>query len=265
MEGGEVKRIITLLTDFGNSCFVGIMKGVILSINREATIVDLTHEIEAGNVVEASFVLKKSYRFFPSGTIFVCVVDPQVGTSRRILILYKIKQDYIFLAPDNGLLSCIFEEGDKIYYINNSSYYLKPTSSTFHGRDIFAPISAFLSLGLPIISVAKSIDRKEIVDITIPEVSVGKDYIEGVALFADSFGNIITNIEKSMLMGKDVKKITFGDIEVSGIHPNFESAKGKGLSAIIGSFDVLEIFIYLDSVAENFPDWKLRKIRIYFS
>ncbi len=265
MEDREVKRIITLLTDFGNSCFVGIMKGVILSINRDVTLIDLTHEIEAGNVIEASFILKRSYRFFPSGTIFVSVVDPQVGTSRRILILYKLKQDYIFLAPDNGLLSNIFEEGDRIYYIDNSSYYLKPTSSTFHGRDIFAPISAFLSLGLPIISVAKPIERREIVDISIPEVTVGEDYIEGVALFADSFGNIITNIEKSMLIDRDIKNITFGDVEVSGIYPNFESAKGKGLSAVIGSFDVLEIFIYLGSVASRFPDWRSRKIRIHFN
>ncbi|MGB9668581.1 MAG: SAM hydrolase/SAM-dependent halogenase family protein, partial [Thermosulfidibacteraceae bacterium] len=261
---GKVERTIVLLTDFGQSCFAGIMKGVILNINENAKVIDLTHEVEPGNIVEASFILKKSFRYYPPRSIFVNVVDPSVGTARKILILYKPKEDYIFMAPDNGLLYPLIEKDDLIYEVDNDTYFLKPTSTTFHGRDIFAPISAFLSIGLPINAVASKIEKDLVKRLELPHAKVGDSYVEGVPIFADRFGNLITNIEGEALTGRKIKRISFGEIEVTGLYSNFEAAKGKGIGAVIGSFGVLELFTYLGSLKEEIPDWRDKKIQIEF-
>ena len=141
--------IIALLTDFGTKdYFVGAMKGVILNINENAKIIDITHEIEPQNIRSASFTLRACYKNFPPKTIFVAVVDPGVGSERRAILVET--EDYFFIAPDNGLLSFIFNESDDflVYEITNEKFFNQPVSQTFHGRDIFAPCAAHLSKGV---------------------------------------------------------------------------------------------------------------------
>ena len=138
--------IIALLTDFGTKdYFVGAMKGVILGINENAGIIDITHEIEPQNISEASFTLRACYKNFPSHTIFVAIVDPGVGSKRRAILVET--EDYFFIAPDNGLLSFVFNESEDftVYEITNEKFFYHPVSKTFHGRDIFAPCAAHLS------------------------------------------------------------------------------------------------------------------------
>ena len=135
------------MTDFGNrDYYVGAMKGVILSINPDARIIDITHDIEPQNITSAAFVLSACYRDFPPATIFVCVVDPGVGSERRAIVVES--NDHIFVGPDNGLFSFVLNPNARVIAIKNDRFFRKPVSSTFHGRDIFAPVAAHLSLGI---------------------------------------------------------------------------------------------------------------------
>ncbi len=149
-------RVITLLTDFGyRDGFVGSMKGVILGINPGAQIVDISHEVQPQNIDEAGFILFSTYNHFPEGTIHVAVVDPGVGSPRKIIAVKT--RNYIFLSPDNGLLKYIFfrEKNCRVFEVTNRIFFLNRVSSTFHGRDIFAPVSAHLSLGTNINEIGK--------------------------------------------------------------------------------------------------------------
>ncbi len=247
----EAARLITLTTDFGAaSCFVGIMKGVIHSINPGARVVDLTHTVGFGNVREAAFILAKSYRFFPEDAIHVVVVDPGVGTDRRIVLLEKGRT--LFLAPDNGVLSYLYEEGDNLFQVVDDTFFLKPVSKTFHGRDIFAPVAALLSLGLPVLSLAEKME--EMVLIPKPKVVQGRNWIEGEVVAVDSFGNIITSIQEEHLKRGTVAKITLGSRDVFGPVDSFEEGRGRGLCAIVDSFGHLEIFVYMGSAADLVGD-----------
>ena len=138
-------KIITLLTDFGlKDPYVGIMKGVILSINPDATIIDITHDITPQNIEEAAFLIEEYHRFFPPGTIHMAVIDPTVGSERRPIIVSK--DNNIFIGPDNGLFTLVLDDAE-VYLIENPDFMLTEVSSTFHGRDVFAPAAAHASTG----------------------------------------------------------------------------------------------------------------------
>jgi S-adenosylmethionine hydrolase len=191
-----VKRFIVLLTDFGlKDGYAGTMKGVISTINPEAIIHDLTHGISPQDVKGASVVLSSAYRFFPRQSIFVAVVDPEVGSERPIIALKT--ESYIFLAPDNGLLSLVAERENvrTIVKVMNRKFFLKDVSSTFHGRDIFAPVAAYLSLGVRIQEMGMPV--KDMVKLALSEVRIvpGRS-LTGKVIYIDRFGNIITNISK---------------------------------------------------------------------
>ncbi len=192
------KKYIVLLTDFGNDFYVGQMKGVMKNICKNAEIIDLTHNINPQNVLQAAIIIDVSYKYFPKKSIFVCVVDPLVGSNRKIILVKK--EGYIFLAPDNGLLTKIISCDAKIYKVVNNRYFLKnQISYTFHGRDIFAPVAGFLARGIKIEKICKRIDKKEINYIYFPKVEIkrykNKTYFFGKYLFSDNFGNIITNLK----------------------------------------------------------------------
>jgi len=190
------KRFIILLTDFGlTDGYVGTMKGVISSISPEVTVYDLTHEIPAQDIEAASVVLSSAYRFFPKQSIFVAVVDPGVGSERPIIAL---KTDlYIFLAPDNGLLSLVAERENirSIVKVVNKRFFLKDVSSTFHGRDIFAPVAGYLSLGVRMEEIGVPI--QDIVKLSLSEVRIApRRSLTGKVIYIDRFGNIMTNISE---------------------------------------------------------------------
>ena len=188
--------IITLTTDFGLADpFVGMMKGVMLGIAPGAQLVDLTHEIRSFDILEAALVLEASYRYFPSGTVHVVIVDPGVGTERRAMA--ATANGHIFVAPDNGVLSLILQTDSvgslsPAFEITNKSLFPGPISRTFHGRDIFAPVAAHLARGTPIESVGPRIG--DFIRRPFPAPRPQGDRLLGTVLRIDKFGNIITNL-----------------------------------------------------------------------
>jgi hypothetical protein len=191
-------QIITLTTDFGTKdWFVGTMKGVILGIAPRATIVDLTHEIPAGDIRAGAFALAAGYRFFPEGTVHVAVIDPGVGGARKAIGVQTA--NYLFVGPDNGVLSWALakEKIKSVRRLENSDYFLQPISQTFHGRDIFAPVAAHLSCGTLIRKFGPAQD--DFVRLRWPQSRMRRNRIEGEVVFVDRFGNAITNIENTSL------------------------------------------------------------------
>ncbi|MCR8454095.1 MAG: S-adenosyl-l-methionine hydroxide adenosyltransferase family protein [Crenarchaeota archaeon] len=190
-----MNRIIALITDFGvQDPFVGIMKGVIYRINPNAKIVDLSHGIPNFNVKYAAFILKVSYKYFPKETIFCCVVDPGVGTTRRGIAIKT--RNFFFVGPDNGCLSMAALEDGIITCVElkNREFMLPEISTTFHGRDIFAPVSAYLSIGVPITNLGPVVDPQELVRIELPKPTIENGFYEAEVLAIDSFGNIFLNV-----------------------------------------------------------------------
>ncbi len=185
--------LIVLLTDFGlDNNFVGVVKGVIYSVNSEVRIVDLAHYITPQSIKEGAFYLLTSYRYFPKNSIFVVVIDPGVGSKRKIILVKTAK--YYFLAPDNGVLSWVLREEkiEKIIEVNEEKYFIKPVSSTFQARDIFAPVAGYLSKGISIENLGNKI--KKIITLPFPRPELKKNIIRGEILLIDRFGNAITNL-----------------------------------------------------------------------
>ncbi len=235
-------RDIVLITDFGFSEFVGIVKGVIRSINPKTTIIDLTHTIEDYNILQGAFVLRSAYKYFRKNTIFMCVVDPGVGSERREIILKA--SDYYFVGPENGIFDLIIQDFDKFdcYVIKkNSKYTLKYISSTFHGRDIFAPVSAYLSKGIPPEKIGEKTQYKTF--LTVPKVRNFGDIIEGEIIFFDKFGNGITNIHRENIQRLTKPEVIFRENTIK-VCRNFSEGDDTKPNAIIGSTEYLEIFVY---------------------
>jgi len=169
-------RVITLTSDFGlEDEYVGVMKGVIVSIAPAARIIDLSHGIKRQAVQEAAFVLAAAYRYFPKGTVHVAVVDPGVGSDRKIILLRA--DGHFFIAPDNGLLTFLLA-GDRfeaVHEVANRDLFIKPVSNTFHGRDIMAPVAARLAAGLDMEAVGPAIDRAAVVRFRLPRLTINRE------------------------------------------------------------------------------------------
>lgn len=249
--------IITLTTDFGaNDYFVGVMKGVILSINPDVNLVDITHDISPFNITEGAFLLSNSYSYFPQKTVHLIVVDPGVGSRRRPIIA-KTKR-YFFVAPDNGILSYIYkkEKDVEVYEIVNSNYFLKPLSQTFHGRDIFASVAAHISKRVSCNEFGKRID--DFASISINEPVIRKNIMIGEIVCMDRFGNLITNISKeqfkdSLLQSKKkVFEIKINNFRIRSLSDSYSFAKDKSLSAIWGSHGYLELFLKEGNAGKEF-------------
>jgi len=237
--------IITLLTDFGTKDgYAGTMKGVILNINPHVVIVDISHEIKRHDINEAGFVLASSYNFFPENSIHAAVVDPGVGSSRKIIAVRCNK--YIFIAPDNGLLKYVYfkEKNFEVYEVTNESFFLSKISNTFHGRDIFAPVAAHLSKGVHLTEIGKKTDNYERSHIEKPVIE--KNAIFGTILYSDAFGNLVTNINDSLVndhIRTAVPVIRAGKATIKGIKKSYDSVKQGETVAIVSSAGFLEISI----------------------
>ena len=236
---------IALLTDFGTKdYFVGAMKGAILSVNPKAQIVDITHEIEPQNIRSASFTLRACYKNFPGKTIFVAVVDPGVGSERRAILVET--GDYYFAAPDNGLLSFIFSEAEefRVFELTNKKFFAANVSTTFHGRDIFAPVAAHLSKNIQPTEFGREISDFVCWEENKPR-QMSKNRIEAEIIGIDRFGNLITNLKKEDLPAGFVLEISGKRIEKLQNH-YAESQPGK-VFMIFGSAEILEIAVFQDS------------------
>ena len=257
--------VITLTTDFGTGdAYVASMKGVILTVNPEAVIVDICHTIEPQNVLQAAFILSTACKYFPAGTIHLAVVDPGVGSQRKALILKT--PTAFFLAPDNGVLSYIIDEADKrqaspiaakpelrklgagleAIAITNQDFWHKPVSGTFHGRDVFAPVAAHLSLGTPVHKFGDSLSHVYALHIPRPYNNDQGDLI-GRVLHTDNFGNLITNIKSSDLPAEKIT-VAIGKQRIQGISQFY--AETEDMAAIIGSSGYLEISLKNGNAAD---------------
>jgi S-adenosyl-L-methionine hydrolase (adenosine-forming) len=243
--------IITLLTDFGTKdAYAGIMKGVILSLTPWAVIIDITHHIDPQNVIQAAYIIKSCYRYFPKGTVHVLVVDPGVGTDRGIVALEIM--GHIFIAPDNGVLTLVMDQEkiDSIVRVENTRYFLKPVSATFHGRDIFAPVAARLCMGMDIRNLGSSLDQQNLVHLEIDKPFVSeKGRLVGTVVWFDGFGNCISNIDATCLKKFDAQgsgrmlEINIGNHLIKGVSQSYAHTEPESPLAIMGSFGYLEIAV----------------------
>jgi len=254
-----MSSIITLTTDFGyDDAYVAAVKGAILSINPEANIIDISHSIEPQNILQAAFILSAAYRYFPKQTVHMTIVDPGVGSERQGIILKT--PSAFFVAPDNGTLSYIiddllpiesrsltehthdlkkivFKKGLEAAAITDPRFWRHPVSPTFHGRDIFAPVAAGLSLGISPYEFGERISSLHILSIPKPGLDAEGNLV-GQVLHVDRFGNLITNIKSNDLPGKDVMIEAAGHC-IQGISNYY--AQNEGVMAIVGSSGYLEV------------------------
>lgn len=290
------QRVITLLTDFGyQDAYVGIMKGVIAGINPLASIIDICHNVPPQDIFSGAYLLYTAYKYFPKDTIHVAIVDPGVG-SKRDIICIKTK-DYFFLVPNNGLLSSIVQEEKPkgIFRVTNNKYFLPTTSDTFHGRDVFAPVAAHLSLGIKPQLFGIKINQLALLDIPKP-TSKKTGLLEGQIIYIDRFGNLITNIKREHIaqyslnqtQNKDQwsedrsqtsdtlkktskKKIplpcntietTIGKKKITGLYKTYTDAKPGEPLVLVGSAGFLEVSVNQGNAREYFTVDKGSKIII---
>ena len=243
--------VITLLTDFGTAdYFVGAMKGVILTINRSASIVDITHEIPPQDIESGAFTLLTCYRDFPAGTIHVAVVDPGVGSSRRAIVVRAGSQ--YFVGPDNGLFSYVYDrEGSfEVFHVTASDYFRPSPSATFHGRDVFAPVAAALSKGIDPQALGPRITDA----VRLPSLSPTADNggnLHGRIIHIDHFGNCITNFTRPDLPDSQSVKLLVNSTSIETFRQFFTDEHGSAdeIFAIWGSAGFLEIAVNRASAA----------------
>ena len=277
--------VIALLTDFGTrDYFVAAMKGVILSINPNVSIVDITHEIEPQNIKSAAFTLAACYRNFPAKTIFVAIVDPGVGSDRKAILVETEK--YYFIAPDNGLLSFVFDTGGsprvskgadlslenaplltrgllpsdfRVFELSNEKYFADKVSRTFHGRDVFAPVAAHLSNGVEPNEFGREINDFTRFDISQPkQTAVGK--VEGEIIHIDRFGNLVTNLKPEDL--PEAFSIEIGGEIIDRIKNFYAEAERDEIFMIWGSAGYLEITAWENSASELLKAVSGAKLRV---
>lgn len=240
--------LITLLTDFGDrDSFVGSMKGVILTINPQVTIVDLSHYVEPHAIEEAAYLLKSCYGSFPDGTIHVAVVDPGVGSARRPLLVKTAR--YFFLAPDNGLLSYIVEEENdvEIREIKNKQFRLESAGTTFDGRDLFAPAAAWLTKNQPAYAFGQVVHDVRTFPISKPRWESGT--LVGDIVYVDRFGNLISNFTPAHL--KELQEVTkrssprirIAAHRIDALVASYSEGDREVPHALINSNGQLEIFL----------------------
>jgi S-adenosyl-L-methionine hydrolase (adenosine-forming) len=240
--------LVTLLTDFGSrDYFVASMKGVILNINPQAHLIDLSHDVRPHDIFQAAYLLKSCYRYFPDGTVHVAVVDPGVGSSRRPLLVSTSR--YFFVGPDNGLFTYIFDDetGVEVRHIENRQYRLDSEGATFDGRDLFAPAAAWLTKGQPLGSFGRLVPHSERLSIGQPRWN--NHVMAGQIVYVDHFGNLISNLTRLQLT--EVRSITkrsqpyirLAGITIDGLVESYSEGTLHSPSALINSNGQLEVFV----------------------
>ena len=249
---------IALLTDFGTrDYFVASMKGVILSIDPTAVIVDITHDIPPQGISEAAFTLRACYPCFPAGTIFVVVIDPGVGSERRAILAEA--GGYYFIAPDNGLLSFVLDDTARVFEIVNREFATADVSSTFHGRDIFAPAAAHLSRGADPTQLGPSISDLQRIPAARPERISARE-IDGRIIHIDRFGNLVTNLTREDL--PDDFTLDIGGRTIAAHRRFYAEAQEGEVFSIMGSAGFLEISVRNGSAKDILGAQTAQKILI---
>jgi hypothetical protein len=235
--------VITLLTDFGMADgYAGVLHGVILRINPQATVVDLSHDITAQDVRGAAFVLSTAYSYFAPDTIHVAVVDPGVGSARRAIAVRT--ECGTFVAPDNGLLSCVLarERVLEMVFLTEPRYWLAPLSATFHGRDVFAPVAAHLSLGVALRALGMPLSDPVRFEVVRAQ-QLGDGSIRGEVLHVDRYGNLVTNVPGAWLVAGRDWRVRVAGREMRGVCNAYARVAAGELLALVGSSGYLEIAV----------------------
>jgi S-adenosylmethionine hydrolase len=246
--------IITLTTDYGtNDHLVGVLKGVILKINPEVTIVDISHAVTPFDLLDGALAINSAYPYFPPRTIHVVVVDPGVGTERRPLLVSG--QNQYFIAPDNGVLSGVYEAEQNLVvrHLTSEHYFAQPVSRTFHGRDIFAPVAAWLSKNWQPASMGEEVE--DFKRFAMPRPKEADGLLKGVVLKVDGFGNLITNFRADDLSPVSLEKgelqLQVGSHPVTRLVPTFASGKAGEPVAYMGSSGYVEIAVNKGSASKT--------------
>jgi S-adenosylmethionine hydrolase len=238
--------MITLTTDFGlTEHYVGAMKGVIYSINPTVQLVDITNAVQSFDILDGAIAISQAYSYYPKDTVHVVVVDPGVGGARRPIIANA--GQYVFVAPDNGVLSLVYEREERVAvrHITSDHYFHQPVSNTFHGRDVFAPVAAYLSKGVDASKFGEEVT--DYVRFAAPKPkAVAANQWKGIVLKTDKFGNLVTNITAKdipqMFDGSSrAFKITVGKAEITKLCSSYSQGAQGELFAIVGSAGFLEI------------------------
>ncbi len=253
---GVLSRTVTLLTDFGlQDHYVGSMKGVMLSLNPELHFVDITHLVPRHDIFTGAFILGQAVACFPPGTIHLAVVDPGVGTARKALVATAASQ--YFVAPDNGLLTYVMNavEDFSAHEVTADHYFRKPVSATFHGRDVFAPVAAWLSRDIPLRQFGPGIENPVRLKIPVP-AKVRDTLVQATVIAIDQFGNLITNLrpkELAAFAGGESRpcKVLAGKREISSFRKTFAEGKPGELFVVPGSSGYLEIVMREGSAASE--------------
>ncbi|HTC91932.1 MAG TPA: SAM-dependent chlorinase/fluorinase [Terriglobales bacterium] len=241
-----LQRIVTLTTDFGiTEHYVGAMKGAIYNINPAAQVVDICNSVHSYDLLDGALTLAQAYSYYPPNTLHVVVVDPGVGTARRPILANVGK--YLFLAPDNGILSLVYEreEAISVRHVTSQHYFLQPVSNTFHGRDVFAPVAGWLSKGVDPEKFGEVVT--DFVRFTAPKPkSAGDNLFKGIVLKVDKFGNLVTNITPQDLPQLFTPqpppfKISVGKTEISKMKTTYAEGAPGEVFAVLGSMGFLEI------------------------
>jgi S-adenosyl-L-methionine hydrolase (adenosine-forming) len=269
-----MRPLITLTTDFGlDDPFVGIMKGVILNIEPEAHIVDITHNIEPQNIFQAFQVLNATYPWYPRKTIHIVVVDPDVGgpvlnklskkssisliaegrgpLGKRPIVVQS--QFQTFIGPDNGVLTSALGSKSRTYELNNPKYFLKNISNTFHGRDLFAPAAAWIATGITASKMGPRILKP--IRLELPEATLTSNYIKGKIIYIDRFGNATTNISSELMSetftSSDTIEFKIGKNKIDGLVTGYFQVNPGQTGAILNSWNQVEIFCRDSSAEKN--------------
>ena len=242
--------IITLLTDFGlDDAYVGTVKGVLLAINPRVRLVDLTHAVPPQDIRRGSLLLEAAWRFFPRGTVHLAVVDPGVGSARRPIAI-KAGGHY-FVGPDNGLLGFCFDvAAARGVVLSRAAYHRRPVSRTFHGRDVFAPVAAHCSRGVPLARFGPPLRDP----VRLPGSGPQRrgDRVEGKVLLADRFGNLLTNLREQDLPGpSDRGVLAIGPARIRGLVGTYADRPPRALGAVIDSSGRVEVFVREGSAGQR--------------
>lgn len=245
-----MSSIITLTSDFGlKDAFVASVKGVVLRINPQVQIIDISNDIAPQDIWEAAFTLKTAYSHFPKGTVHLAVVDPGVGSGRRPIIV--VTESYYFVGPDNGLFTLIYQEAERlrVHEVTAGHYFLQNPGPTFHGRDIFAPVAGWLAKGIPSGNFGEEIT--DYLKLNVPSPKIAANVIDGHIVHIDRFGNMITNISykniQSLLVeGADLRSanVSVAGRAIKGLKKYYAEAASAEPAALINSSGALEIFVF---------------------
>ena len=244
--------IITLMTDFGlRDPYVAMIKGVILSINPGARVIDISHQVRAGSIFQGALLIRETYPYFPPGTVHVAVVDPSVGSDRRLIAVEV--DNHFFVGPDNGIFWPILQEHDisKVMHLTEDRYFLPEVSYTFHGREVFAPVAAHLTLGVALESLGSPIEDP--VELAIPVAREKEGVLYGEIIRVDNFGNLITNIHQQEFeeyLSSAPPLIEIGNLAIKKFGFIYADVEEGEPLALINSSQLLEIAVNLGRASD---------------